>query len=209
MKGVKMHRWSDEETAFVRANLHLTKRQMAAEITERFGFACTMNMLKNVFKRYRFNSGRTGYFTKGQEPFNKGRKGLNPRSVTSFQDGNRPHNAVEVGTERITKDGLIEVKTADPNTWRSKHAIMWERHHNATVPDGHVVIFADRDRRNFTTNNLLLVSKAELVVMNKFKLIFYCAEATKAGRTVAKVMLATSKRRGKRMRRRMGAIARI
>lgn len=204
-----MHIWTKDEIAWVKANMHLTKCEMAAEITELFGLDCTYNQLKGVFKRYGLNSGRTGYFTKGQEPFNKGKKGLNKATSTSFKTGNRPYSAVEVGTERITKDGLIEVKTAEPNTWRSKHAIMWERHHNATVPDGHVVIFADRDRRNFATNNLLLVSKAELVVMNKFKLITTCAEATKVGRTVAKVMLATSKKRGKRMRRRMGAIARI
>ena len=204
-----MHIWTKDEIAWVKANMHLTKCEMAAEITELFGFDCTYNQLKGVFKRYGLNSGRTGYFTKGQEPFNKGKKGLNKATSTSFKTGNRPYSAVEVGTERITKDGLIEVKVEEPRTWRSKHAVMWEQYHDRPVPDGHVVIFADRDRRNFAANNLLLVSKAELGVMNKFKLITTCSDATIVGVVVAQVMLATGKRKMKRMKRRIGAIARI
>ena len=55
-----MHIWTKDEISRVKANMHLTKCEMAAEITGLFGFDCTYNQLKGVFKRYGLNSGRTG-----------------------------------------------------------------------------------------------------------------------------------------------------
>lgn len=190
-----MHRWTEEELAWVRAHLHLTKKAMAELIGERFGFECTKNMIKGVFTRHGITCGRTGRFEPGLVPFNKGRKGVNGPSPTSFQPGNLPHNWVPVGSER-NNSGIVEVKVADPNSWRSKHALIWEAHHGRPVPEGHVVIFADLDRHNFAADNLLLVSRAELAVMNKSRLITTHAEATLVGYTVARVIMAR-KRRGK------------
>ena len=48
--------------------------------------------------------------------------------------------------------------------------LLWEQRHGRPVPDGHLVLFADGDRRNFDPANLLLVSRAELAVMNKRRL---------------------------------------
>ena len=40
--------------------------------------------------------------------------------------------------------------------WQSKHSLLWEQHHGRKVPKGHIVMFADGDRRNFDINNLML-----------------------------------------------------
>jgi hypothetical protein len=98
-----------------------------------------------------------------------------------------------VGAER-NNSGIVEVKVAEPHVWRSKHCLVWEAHHGRQVPDGHVVIFADRDRRNFAPNNLLLVSRGELVVMNKKRLLTDHAEATMVGQTIARVCMARAQR---------------
>ena len=85
---------------------------------------------------------------------------------TEFKPGNRPGNALPVGTERIRKDGITEIKHAEPNQWRSKHALIYEQHHGP-IPNGFVVIFADSNRMNFALDNLVLVTRAELARLNQ------------------------------------------
>lgn len=183
--------------AWVRANLHMSKREMAAQISELFGFHCKETMVIGVFKNHKINCGRTGRFQPGQQPFNRGKQGLNGNNTaTHFKHGNRPHNWMPVGSER-SNGGIIEVKVAEPHTWRSKHSLLWEQLHGQSVPDGHVVIFADQDRSNFAPDNLLLVSRGELAVMNKKGLLTDHAEATVVGRTIARVTMAARKRRMK------------
>ena len=92
----------------------------------------------------------------------------------------------------------MEVKIAEPNKWRGKHVILWEQEHGPR-PKGHKVIFADGNHRNFTPENLILVSNGELLIMNHLKLVTPDAALTKTGRTVAKLCLATAAaKKGKR-----------
>ena len=104
-----------------------------------------------------------------------------------------------VGTERTNTDGYVEIKIADPNKWKGKHRIIWEETHGP-IPKGHVVIFADGNRRNFDPDNLLLVSRAQLARMNQTHLIKNDAELTKTGVIVADVLskIGERKRKGKR-----------
>lgn len=188
------HKWSQEELAWVRANLHLSKREMAAQISELFGFHCKETMVVGVFKNHKIHCGRTGRFQTGNKPFNRGKRGLNGNnSATHFKSGSRPHNWLPVGSER-NNNGIVEVKVAEPRTWKSKHSLIWEQLHGQPLPDGHVVIFADQDRSNFEPNNLLLVSRGELAVMNKKGLLTDHAEATMVGRTIARVCMAARQR---------------
>lgn len=198
---MKGHQWTTEEIDLVRAHRHMHKAEIAGLVTRRCGFACSIDMVKGVFARKGISSGRDGRFPSGHEPFNKGKKGVNGRpSATCFHDGHRPHNWQPVGTERINGDGYCEIKVAEPRTWRGKHVLVWESLHGP-VPPGHVVIFADRDRRNFAPKNLLCLSRAELAVMNKRRLITTCTEATVVGRTVARLVMAARKRTLRRAER--------
>ncbi|MDR3173379.1 MAG: HNH endonuclease [Treponema sp.] len=88
----------------------------------------------------------------------------------------------------------IYVKTARPNVWKMKHLVIWEAAHGP-VPEGHRVIFADRDKTNFALENLILVTKGELAVMNRFGLIFPDKELTKTGKAVAELQLLTGRRK--------------
>lgn len=58
---------------------------------------------------------------------------------------------------------------------------------------GHKVIFADRNKRNFDLDNLILVTDSEALIMNTNKLIYEDAELTKTGTLVAKVIDKTNK----------------
>ena len=105
---------------------------------------------------------------------------------TSFKKGNIPSNHREVGEER-TKDGYIEIKVAEPNKWELKHRVIYKKHFGE-IPKGYNIMFADKNKRNFNIDNLILVSKGEDLIMNNNKLISSNQELTKSGLLIAKVI---------------------
>jgi hypothetical protein len=72
--------------------------------------------------------------------------------------------------------------------------LFWEAA-NGKVPKGTAIIFADRNRFNLDLDNLLMVSRAELLVMNHSGLIFDNADATKVGKTIADIKIKIRERK--------------
>jgi hypothetical protein len=92
-------------------------------------------------------------------------------------------------------------KNKGNKNWRHKHITIWEAA-NGKVPRGHVVIFADGDKSNFALDNLILVSRGELVVMNRCGLISNDKDLTQAGKAVADIKLAIGgRKRGMKKRK--------
>ena len=123
-----------------------------------------------------------------------------------FKPDHRPVNYMPIGSERINADGYVEVKVSNTKKpvqrrWRAKHLVIWEKAHGK-LPKHHVVIFADRNNRNFALDNLLLVSRPELVVMNRLGLISPHKNLTKTGKVVADLKLAIRKRGAKKKTKR-------
>ena len=177
--------WSNEEKEYlaeITPGHHYN--EIAILMTEKFRHEFTINQIKNAINRYKLNTGFNGQFKKGNVPANKGKKGLIGPNKTSFKKGNRPYNYKPVGSERLTKDGYIEVKVSDPNKWRLKHIIIWERE-NGKIPKGYALVFGDGDKSNLSINNLILVSRKQLLIMNKNKLIKNNVELTKTGVVIA------------------------
>ena len=88
------------------------------------------------------------------------------------------HNNKSVGTERVNEDDYVEVKVAEPNVWESKHLLIWKKE-KGPIPKGHVVIFGDGNRHNFEINNLILISRKILSLLNGKSLIQNNADLTK------------------------------
>lgn len=84
---------------------------------------------------------------------------------TMFKKGHVTHNKQPVGTERLTKDGWLEVKVSDPGTWKAKHRIVWEDAHGE-IPKGYKVVFKNGDKKDIRLENLELISHAELMKRN-------------------------------------------
>jgi hypothetical protein len=180
-------------------------RDLTDMFNERFELAINIStMISLAFRNglkngrdCRFNKGwGPTQFKKGQDPWNKGKKGTGGWKPTQFKKGHKPANYMPVGTERTNTDGYVEIKIADPGKWKSKHIILWEAA-NGPVPKGHVVIFADRNQQNVMLDNLLLISRRELAVMNKRGLITNSAELTKTGVTIADIYLKIGERKRK------------
>ena len=183
------HIWSDEEKQYL---AEITPGRGYKEIQSmmscKFGFDYTHHQIKGAITRNKLNTGRTGRFEKGHATWNKGTKGLTKANVTSFKKGQKPHNYKPLGSERITKDGYCEIKVSDTGRrWRPKHVLIYEKHHGK-VPKGSAVIFLDGDKRNFDIDNLHLVTRGQLAMLNKNSLIQKDAELTKTAINVVDLM---------------------
>lgn len=179
-----------------------------AEITrrfnERFGTSRTENAIQQQRIKYGIKTTARHYWPKGHRPWNKGMRGvIFGGKETQFKKGDMPQAWVPVGSETVTKDGYLKVKVANPNRWEYKQRLIWEKHHGRKVPGGHVVIFGDGDKRNFDVDNLILVSRAELVRMNQMDLIKNDADLTRTGIIIARIRNKMGKR--KKVARRKGA----
>jgi hypothetical protein len=178
-----------------------------AEITgmfnKEFGFALSVEATGSLIKRHNLKNGRDCRFRPGAVPHNKGGKGYCPPGSEKgwFRPGHAPFNTMPLGSERISADGYVEIKYAEKsgspkNRWKGKHVLIWEKA-NGPVPKGHVVIFADGNKRNFKLKNLVLVSRRELAVLNhKNMLASKNEDITKVSVNIArlKVLIADRKK---------------
>lgn len=183
-----VHKYTPEEIEFLK---QISLGKYNSEITKLFNQEFNLNLSEKAIagtrKRYKIKSGIDSKFKQKQSPWNKGTKGVHKGGeATQFKKGHRPHNYKPIGYERISKSGYIEIKIAEPSKWVSKHVIIWEER-NGKVPKGHVVIFADTNKRNFDIDNLILVSRRQLLIMNGKQLIKKDADYTKVGANIAKL----------------------
>lgn len=183
----KFHIWTNEEKEYLK---EITPGHHYKEIhklfNEKFNLNLTIGQIKAAIGRYKLNTGFNGQFQKGNIPTNKGTKGLTGSNKTSFKKGHKPSNLRPVGSERITKDGYTEIKVEEPNKWRLKHQVIWEKC-KGKIPKGHTIIFGDGNKQNLDINNLILVTRKQLLILNRNRLIKNDIELTKVAINVVKV----------------------
>lgn len=167
MYGMK---YTDEMKQFILDNYKGRYNQELADLfNQKFNTNITSRTIKSYKANNKLNSGLTGKFRKGQTPHNKGKK--MPKEVyekvkhTMFANGNVPPNHRPVGSERISKDGYIEVKVAEPNKWRLKQRVVYEEA-KGKIPEGCPIIFLDGNKRNFDIDNLRCITRSELLYLN-------------------------------------------
>lgn len=194
-----MHRYSEEQKEFIiKNNYGKYAKELAAMFNEKFNTNITSHEIKYFRRNHKLNSGLTGQFQKGHNTWNKGTKGLTHSNKTSFKKGNKPHNYRPVGSERITKDGYIEVKVSDPNKWETKNKIVYKKHFG-DIPKGYKVIYADGNKLNNEPDNLILVSSSELLIANINHLIYDNRDLTESGILISKVIDKTNKVKNERL----------
>lgn len=195
--------YTDEMRQFILDNYKgIYAKELAKRFNERFGTNVTADAMKSYRTRYGLNSGLTGFFSKGQIPHNKGKK-MSPEvyekaKATMFKKGNVPVNYRPVGSERITKDGYIEIKVKDPRTWKLKHRIIWEEA-NGPVPKGSAIIMLDGDKTNCELSNLKLVKRSELLIINRYSLFQDDAELNDTAANLAKMIDTVNEKKKKRV----------
>lgn len=162
--------WLEENRAMVISDYH-------AAFVARFDRAdVTAAHLHALRKRKGWKTGRTGQFTKGTEPPNKGKPfptaALHPNCrKTQFRQGHEPHNTKFAGHERVSKDGYVEISVEETNPHTGyhrryvlKHRWLWEQA-NGPVPDG-MALKCLGDKLNTAPSNWELVPRALLPRLN-------------------------------------------
>lgn len=195
-----MHKWNEEEIAFLRANAPGKSYEEARRCFEnQFGESVSVYAINGVYARYGIVNGIDQKIKKGNVPHNKGKKGVSYPGTekTQFQKGHKPWNYKPIGSERINSDGYAEVKIADPNVWKAKHILEWEKHHG-NVPKGYAVVITGENRLDPKIEDLVLVSRKQLAIMNKRGYGFYSKETAETGKLLADLVSSTTKARKKR-----------
>lgn len=189
------HFYTPEQVDFLRTNIAgRSYAEMTALFNARFGTHLRVMQISGALKNRGICNGRDTRIRPGTTPHNKGRPGNAGWKSTQFKSGQMPWNYKPVGTERVNTDGYTEIKVADPKKWRAKHVILWEQA-NGPVPKRHAVIFGDGNRSNFEPDNLILVSRRELAVVNKMGLIQNDADLTRTGIVIADIYLKIGERK--------------
>lgn len=166
--------WPTPVIEYIRTNAsQISRADMAREVSQRFGIPCKLSTIKNAYRIHGIK-GRTTRFEPGHDASqynfkNTGHK--HPNAIKArFKAGHKPANIAQIGDERII-DGYVQVKMTDtgypPKDWVFKHRLIWEAA-NGPMPPKHILRFIDGNRSNLNLSNLLLVSKAENCVMNRW-----------------------------------------
>ena len=165
-KGTKPHIYTEAQYTFLRLECELPRTELTAAFNARFGTNLSVSAIKGTCKRHGWLTGRTGKFQKGHVP---SPKAINTKpNRTSFKKGHKPHNWRPVGSERDV-GGYLYVKLTDTGSrhdWHLKHHLVWKES-NGEIPEHSKVVFRDNNPHNCDIENLMLVSNAEMAVINK------------------------------------------
>ena len=195
--GTKKGRLTGESKVFPREvfefikknNYGKTCKEITALVNDRFEKAYTECQIKSFRKNHSLISGITGKFTDGYIPANKGKKGYCSPGCEKgwFHKGRKPHNYMTVGSEIKDHYGYLKIKTGEPNIWRYKHHLVWEKE-NGYIPKNKIVIFKNNDKTDCRIENLMCISKAENAIINRKQLHISDANITEAAVNLAKIL---------------------
>lgn len=145
-------------------------REMVVLLNETFGTNYTEKQISSYYRKHRLKSGVASRYV--------------PIGTLIFRKGEWYYEKVADGPD-------------SNKNWKSKHVMVWEEA-NGPVPEGHMVIFLDGDRRNYKLENLALCPYDVGLEMNHMNLRFDNAQLTETGMLIAKVNLQTRRRQKKR-----------
>ena len=115
------HKFTTEQIAWLTANRYELNN---IEVVKQFNQHFNLNLVQHQVTQACIRRGikhKTNGFQKGHVTWNKDLKGVNGFSSTKFKKGQISVNLLPIGTERLTKEGYINIKLADPNVWAPKH----------------------------------------------------------------------------------------
>jgi hypothetical protein len=199
------HKYTEEELKFLRKYAYgHSYKEITQKFNEKFPPGVEQRKIRACMQNHGIKTGRDGRFKKGHEPANKGKhmQTTGRMAETQFKKGDMPKNHLPVGSVTVRhsykgKKPYVWEKVAEPNVWRMKHVLEWEKE-NGPVPEGMTVIFADGDTLNTDISNLVLVSRSQLAVMNRWNIKGHNKEYTEAAANIASLKSQIAKARKRR-----------
>ena len=159
-------KYTKEIVALIIKNRAMSRKELAELINSEFGTSYTRIQIQAKCTSLGLKASTDGRLKKGGAAWNNGVKNSTGYSKTRWKKGNVPHTAAPVGHEYITKDGYIECKFEGERQMKLKHKYLWEKA-NGPIPKGHALIFRNGIKTDCRLDNLMLVSRAELLAMNR------------------------------------------
>jgi hypothetical protein len=163
------------EMAWLAAHQTLPIAEFHAAFVRKFGrHDVSAANLHSLRKRQGWKTGRTGRFSSGNQPFNKGQPHptRGRMAETQFKKGQLPHNTRHVGHERVNSDGYVEISIAETNPhtgferrYVHKHRLLWEQA-NGPVPAGHALKCLDGNKQNCDPSNWEAIHRGILARLN-------------------------------------------
>ncbi len=168
-----MHNYTDEERLFIEKNIKGTPAKTLCEMfNKKFGTSLSLSTMRSYCHNHKLTNGINACFKKGCVSFNKGVKMSSEQKEkikkTWFKKGSKPHNTRPIGSSRVDK-GYIYVKVAEPDEWKQKHHIEWEKY-NPPVEKNECLIFLDGNPLNCDISNLKKITRSQNVIISKYKM---------------------------------------
>lgn len=169
-------------------------KDMSKMIKDKFDYDMPATRVKSFYARNHLKNGIDSRFKKGQKSYNKGMKqseymsrdAIERCSATRFKPGSVPKNTMPIGTVVKDRDGYIVVKIDNVKkpknkqvNWIHLHKLLYKFYYG-DIPNGYCVFFKNGDINDYSKENLGLISRKELSVMNKKSRINANAEITES-----------------------------
>lgn len=157
-KSTKDHLFTDAEKQFLRDNIQsLTYSNLTKAFNAKFGTNLTEGNISDMcLKRMGIKRNHPWVFPKGKKSF-----------VYSCPIGTERSVGEQtfVKISDIPNVGRTPSKGNDPN-WKEKQFIVYEQAHGK-IPDNKLIVFLDKNRKNFDINNLYCVDRKVNFMMAK------------------------------------------
>lgn len=193
-------KYTKEEEEWLKENCKgVMYKDLAHMFNQRFNKNLKPKNLSQKLYRMGLRNGVDGRFSKGLVPWNKGLKGYMGPNETSFKKGDIPVTKKPIGSTRVdVKDGYLYVKTKEPAVWELAHRVEYEKYHNVKLTSEDVIIFLDGNKLNLEKDNLELVTRAELLAINRNQLLTTDQDLSKTGVLIGKLISKTHERKSKK-----------
>lgn len=142
---------------------------------------------------------KKGQFVKGMTPWNKGKhfKAGGRSAETQFKKGLIPPNYQPVGTVVVHSDGYRFIKLAE-RKWQLYQRYIWEKANHKQLKKNQVVLFLDGNRDNYAPDNLMAISRKELLIINHERLLTKdSSDLSKTGVLIAKLKVKINNKKEK------------
>ena len=163
------HVWTDEQVEYLKKIAEGTPRkEIVKKLNDKFDLSLTLIQVRDCMNNRNI------------------RNNLDTR-FSSEEGGNRCVQRKPVGCETKWDRGYVRVKLGE-NEWEFKQRYVWKQHYGE-IPKDYSVIFLDGNLDNFDIDNLVLVSRRELMRYNSMKLKSNDIEVNKTAVNLAKLIV--------------------
>lgn len=170
-------KWTEDKIEFLKkvAPNTLTEK-IKEELNAKYNAELTLSAVRSAMKKFNVKNGLS---TRDKSGVKKMRK-LNVRKPSSIPIGAiRYRSAYKVLMIKTEKENG-EIK------WEQYHRYIWKKHHGE-IPEDHVIIFADGNIENVKIENLLCITKSELMKLTLNDMIDKNAELTRTNLNIIKL----------------------